>query len=66
MGIYLAVWYAEAAPTLQEALGYYRTLAEARVITKWNPNVEAFYGDLCLRYPEIDSLEEDALDRCPW
>ena len=54
MGFYLAVWHADDAPTLNEALGFYMNLAEQRATLRWQSDVEAFYGDLCSRYPEID------------
>ena len=66
MGFYLAVWQADVAPTPNEALSYYQKLGEERAVSKWQPNVEAFYGDLCGRYPEIHSLDEEALDQSPW
>lgn len=66
MAFYLAVWHADAALTLREAKSYYLTLAAQPPVSKWQPNVEAFYGDLCSRYPELEFLDEDALDQCPW
>lgn len=66
MGFYLAVWHTYDTPTPEEASSLYLMRAREKIKTKWHPSIEAFYGDLCRRYPELDDLEEDDVDQSPW
>jgi hypothetical protein len=67
MSFDLAVWHSESAPSKQEAHRLYLNLCKSKAIPQERyAAVEAFYADLTSRYPEIDSLPEEALDSCPW
>lgn len=67
MSFDLAVWQTEQALSTKEALELYMKLAAQDWIPlEQSSNIEAFYIELCSRYPEIDTLPEEELDSCPW
>ena len=67
MSFDLAVWQSETVLSAKEALSLYLKLCKQEWIpTEHHHDVAAFYSELCNRYPEIDTLPEDQLDRCPW
>jgi hypothetical protein len=63
----LAVWYSDKVLSVKESGELYVKLCEQTWIpTEDHPAVQAFYDELCLAYPEIDTLPEDKVDDCPW
>jgi hypothetical protein len=67
MSVDLAVWHGDTVLSVKEASAVYLRLCKQKWIpTERHPSVDAFYGELCGRYPEIDTLPEDEADECPW
>jgi hypothetical protein len=67
MSFDLAVWHGETIVSVKDAADLYLKLCKQEwTSTEWYASVEAFYVELCSRYPEIDTLSDDELDRCPW
>jgi hypothetical protein len=67
MSFDLAVWHGETSVSDKEAADLYLKLCKQEwTPTEWHPSVDAFYVELCSRYPEIDTLPDDKLDRSPW
>ena len=67
MSFDLAVWHGETSVSDKEAADLYLKLWEQEwTPTEWYASVEAFYVELCSRYPEIATLPDDELERCPW
>jgi hypothetical protein len=60
------LWHSETAISRDEALKLYGALCKREWMpTGEHPGVVAFYQELCSRYPEIDTLPESELERCP-
>jgi hypothetical protein len=67
MSFDLAVWHGETTVTVKDAADLYLKLCKQEwTSTEWYASIEAFYVELCSRYPEIDTLGDDEFDRCPW
>jgi hypothetical protein len=67
MSFDLAVWHGNTALSVEEAGDLYRRLCNQEwAPAEWHPGVDAFYIELCSRYPEIDMLADDEVDNCPW
>jgi hypothetical protein len=57
----------ETTVTVKDAADLYLKLCKQEwTSTEWYASVEAFYVELCSRYPEIDTLPDDKFDNCPW
>ena len=67
MSFDLAVWRGETSVSDKEAADLYLKLCKQEwTPLEWHASIDAFYVELCSRYPEIDTLSDDELDRCPW
>lgn len=64
------VWFPHQRLSDQEAGKLYIRLCEGDISgVQAHPAVDAFYGDLIARHPEIDSIPEERVgdfDYCPW
>src|ERR1039457_4640242 len=60
MSFDLAAWHGETALSVKDAADLYLKLCKQEwTPTEWHASVEAFYVELCSRYPEIDTLSDD-------
>jgi hypothetical protein len=70
MSFDLAVWNTDKRLSNDEAGLLYRDLCESRTDgVRAHPGIEAFYGELTAKHPEIDTVPDDQiddLDLCPW
>ena len=71
MSFDLAVWHGTRALSTEEAAGIHEALCEGRALPSAagvtaSPSVDAFLAALHARYPNLDSLPEDAVDASPW
>ena|ERR1035438_8686496 len=60
----LAVWDGETTVSVKDAADL-KLCKQESTPTEWYASVEAFYVELCSRYPEIDTLPDGELDGCP-
>lgn len=62
-----AVWYASRPITCQEADEIYGRLYRGdQTAVKPDPRIAEFLDELTERYPEIDDLDDEDMDDCPW
>ena len=70
MSFDLGVWHTPHRLSDQEAASLYVALCDSqRDGVTPHPAVDAFYAELTVRYPEIDTVPDDLiddLDHCPW
>ena len=63
----LAVWHADTELSVDEAQDLYQRLCKGKLVpSEHHASIDAFYGDLCKRYPEIDTISEDEASESPW
>ena len=62
-----AVWHYDRKLSEKEALQRYTTLCDDPAsLPGESAAIDNFYKELTAKYPEIDSIPEDAVDSCPW
>ena len=62
----LGVWKSNTRISDQDAAGCYLKLSDGSLTSKFAPEVHAFYSRLTARHPEVEMVDEDELDSCPW
>jgi hypothetical protein len=66
----LGVWYPQKRISNQQASELYARLCDGDTAgVEPHPAIDAFYAELTVRYPEIDTIPEEKLgdyDHCPW
>jgi hypothetical protein len=62
-----AVWFPARRLTNEQAGELYAQLCEGDTRgVRSSPAVEAFYGELTAKHPDLDAAPEDRVDQCPW
>src|SRR5262245_14202984 len=66
MSFDLGVWHEPKPITPASAQAKYERLLDGEFHPPGHPAVTRFVERLTDRYPQIDDVDEDALDHCPW
>jgi hypothetical protein len=70
MSFDLAVWYPHQQLSAEAALRVYQNLCEGNLSDlEPHPAIDAFYGELTAKHPDLDDIPEDQIDDhdlCPW
>jgi hypothetical protein len=65
MSFDLAVWSENRLITTEQAQAKYERIC-AGAVPAGSPELTDFVAQLTQRYPQIDDVNEDELDECPW